>query len=220
MSLWPTRTFDHAEDVGIEHDSIGGRCRADARSSEAIASPSETGETQTQSPRDEGPPVSGHVPSGRKASDVVQPLALLDVVGYIRLPCGRDSNRARASVPSNALCETVPVPFVLEGVQSKDSNVTSVPTDQVATDAQPASAVSAMSNADAAVVVVGERAYAEGLGDNPTPVLAADQQSLIAALEATAKPVIIVMIAGRPLGFGPDKIINDAKAPPRPASSF
>jgi beta-glucosidase len=105
-----------------------------------------------------------------------------------------------------------PATTVLEGIQSKDSNVTSVPTDQVVTDAQRASAVSAMSTADAAVVVVGERAYAEGLGDNPTPVLAADQQSLIAALEATGKPVIIVMIAGRPLGFGPDKIINDAKA--------
>ena len=55
--------------------------------------------------------MSGHVPSGRKASDVVQPLALIDVVGYIRLPCGSDSNRARAGVPSNALCETLPVPL-------------------------------------------------------------------------------------------------------------
>jgi hypothetical protein len=61
-------------------------------------SPSKTGGTQTQSPRDEGP-VSGHVPSGRKASDVVQPLALLDVVGYIRLPCGRDSNPAPGRCP-------------------------------------------------------------------------------------------------------------------------
>ena len=63
-------------------------------------------------------------------------------------------------------------------------------------------------SADAAVVVVGEKAYAEGLGDNPTPCLAADQQALIAALEATGKPVIVVVIAGRPLGFGPDAIVN------------
>jgi beta-glucosidase len=64
-------------------------------------------------------------------------------------------------------------------------------------------AVAAMSSADAAVVVVGERAYAEGLGDNPTPALPADQQSLIAALEGTGKHVIVVVIAGRPLGLGP-----------------
>jgi hypothetical protein len=55
----------------------------------------------------------------------------------------------------------------------------------------------------------GERAYAEGLGDNPTPALPDDQQSLIAALEATGKPVIVVTIAGRPLGLGP---ASDASA--------
>jgi hypothetical protein len=73
-------------------------CRGRRDRARLDASPSETGETQTQSPRDEGP-VSGHVPSGRKASDVVQPLALLDVVGYIRLPCGRDSNPAPGRCP-------------------------------------------------------------------------------------------------------------------------
>jgi beta-glucosidase len=51
--------------------------------------------------------------------------------------------------------------------------------------------------------VVGERAYAEGLGDNPTPALPDDQESLVAALQATGKPVIVVIIAGRPLGLGP-----------------
>jgi beta-glucosidase len=43
-------------------------------------------------------------------------------------------------------------------------------------------------------------------------VLAADQQSLIRALEATGKPVVILVIAGRPLGFGPDANVNDARA--------
>ena len=71
-------------------------------------------------------------------------------------------------------------------------------------------AVAAMrGGATPAVVVVGERAYAEGLGDRPDPVLPPEQQSLISALEATGKPVIIVVIAGRPLGFGPDSIVND-----------
>jgi beta-glucosidase len=57
--------------------------------------------------------------------------------------------------------------------------------------------------ADAVVAVVGEQPYAEGLGDNPQPRLPDDQQALIAALEATGKPVIVVVIAGRPLGLGP-----------------
>jgi beta-glucosidase len=35
------------------------------------------------------------------------------------------------------------------------------------------------------------------LGDNPQPRLPDDQQALIAALEATGKPVIVVVIAGR-----------------------
>ena len=70
------------------------------------------------------------------------------------------------------------------------------PTDQ-------ATAVSDAKSADAVVVAVGEKAYAEGLGDNPYPQLAPDQQTLISALEATGKPVIVVVIAGRPLGLGP-----------------
>ena len=65
------------------------------------------------------------------------------------------------------------------------------------------SAVAAMAGADAGVVVVGEKAYAEGLGDNPAPALPPDQKALISALQATGKPVIVVIIAGRPLGLGP-----------------
>src|SRR6266542_2345583 len=79
-----------------------------------------------------------------------------------------------------------PATTVLKGIQAQDPNV-----------------VSATQSADAAVVVVGERAYAEGLGDNPTPTLPSDQQALVAALQATGKRVIVVIIAGRPLGLGP-----------------
>jgi beta-glucosidase len=92
---------------------------------------------------------------------------------------------------------------VLKGIQALDSSTVSVPTDQTVTPAQQQAAVTATAAADAAVVVVGERAYAEGLGDNPTPGLPADQRSLIEALQATGKPVIVVVIAGRPLGLGP-----------------
>jgi beta-glucosidase len=84
---------------------------------------------------------------------------------------------------------------VLKGLQAQDPNVTFAP-DQ-------ATAVSDAASADAVVVAVGEKAYAEGLGDNPQPQLAPDQKALISALEATGKPVIVVVIAGRPLGLGP-----------------
>jgi beta-glucosidase len=93
-------------------------------------------------------------------------------------------------------------------MRADDPNVVSVPTDQMVSDAQIQAAVAATQTADAAVAVVGERAYAEGLGDRPDPVLPLDQQRLISALEATGKPVIIVVIAGRPLGFGPDSSPN------------
>ena len=112
--------------------------------------------------------------------------------------------------PGNHVCcmgppdQIPPATTVLAGIRSADPNAVFAP-DQ-------ASAVAAMASADAGVVVVGERAYAEGLGDRPDPVLPADQQALIAALEATGKPVIIVVIAGRPLGFGPDSIVNGSAA--------
>ncbi len=84
---------------------------------------------------------------------------------------------------------------VLEGLRARDPHVVYAP-DQVA-------AVAAAASADAIVAVVGERAYAEGLGDDPQPQLPADQKALIGALEATGKPVIVVVLAGRPLGLGP-----------------
>jgi beta-glucosidase len=84
---------------------------------------------------------------------------------------------------------------VLKGLQADDPNVT------YAADQQ--TAVSDAASADAVVVAVGEKAYAEGLGDNPAPQLPPDQKVLISALEATGKPVIVVVIAGRPLGLGP-----------------
>ena len=89
---------------------------------------------------------------------------------------------------------------MLKGLQAEDPNVTYAP-DQ-------ATAVSDAKSADAVVVAVGEKAYAEGLGDNPSPQLTPDQKALISALEATGKPVIVVVIAGRPLGLGPAENAN------------
>jgi beta-glucosidase len=90
-----------------------------------------------------------------------------------------------------------PAVTVWKGIQAADSNATFAP-DQ-------ATAVSQAAGADAIVDVVGElRPYAEGLGDDPAPQLTADQKSEVAALEATGKPVIVVVVAGRPLGLGAD----------------
>jgi beta-glucosidase len=89
---------------------------------------------------------------------------------------------------------------VLRGIQQADPNTTYAP-DQ-------ATAVADASSTDAYVVAVGEKAYAEGLGDNPAPQLPAEQKALISALEATGKPVVVVVLAGRPIGLGPAEQAN------------
>jgi beta-glucosidase len=89
---------------------------------------------------------------------------------------------------------------VLKGLQNADPNVTFA--------ADQATAVADAKSADAVVVAVGEKAYAEGLGDNPAPQLTPDQKALVAVLENTGKPVIVVVIAGRPLGLGPAEQAN------------
>jgi beta-glucosidase len=83
---------------------------------------------------------------------------------------------------------------VKQGILGEDSAAMFAP-DQ-------ATALADASQADAYVVAVGEKAYAEGLGDNPAPALPPDQQALITALEDTGKPVVVVVLAGRPVGLG------------------
>ena len=90
-----------------------------------------------------------------------------------------------------------PAVTVLEGIRAAAGAGT-----QVVSAPSQAEAVSQMADADAGVVVVGEKAYAEVLGDRPLPRLDSDQRALIAAMEATGKPVIVVVVAGRPLGLG------------------
>jgi beta-glucosidase len=96
--------------------------------------------------------------------------------------------------------QTPPGTTVLKGLQNGDPNVTFAP--------DAATAIQAAASADAVVVAVGEKAYAEGLGDNPAPQLTPDQKALVSALEAVGKPVIVVVIAGRPLGLGPAEKAN------------
>ena len=63
-------------------------------------------------------------------------------------------------------------------------------------------AVNKTKNADAAIVAVGEKPGAEGGNDSEDPELATDQQDLIDALQATGKPVIVVVISSRPVVLG------------------
>ena len=88
---------------------------------------------------------------------------------------------------------------VLDGIKA------AVPSTDVVWAPDQDKAVQEAGSADAVVAVVGEKPYAEGLGDNPSPALPADQQALIAALQKTGKPVIVVVLAGRPLALGPGK---------------
>jgi len=68
--------------------------------------------------------------------------------------------------------------------------------------ATQSAAVAAAGSTDDYVVVVGNGAGAEGPNDKRDPSLPADQQAEVAALVATGKPVIMVVIDDRPLALG------------------
>jgi beta-glucosidase len=51
----------------------------------------------------------------------------------------------------------------------------------------------------AIVVAVGEKAYAEWYGDNSRAALAANEARLVKAAAASGRPVVLVLVAGRPL---------------------
>jgi beta-glucosidase len=109
-------------------------------------------------------------------------------------PLPSDDNRNCCIGPPNQIPTAT---TVLDGIKA------AVPSTNVVWAPDQQKAVDEAGSADAVVVVVGEQPYAEGLGDNPSPTLPADQQALIAALRETGKPVIVVVIAGRPLALGP-----------------
>jgi beta-glucosidase len=116
---------------------------------------------------------------------------------YQQLPS--DDNRNCCIGPPDQIPDAT---TVLDGIKA------AVPSTNVVWAPDQDKAVQEAGSADAVVAVVGEKPYAEGLGDNPSPMLPADQQALIAALRATGKPVIVVVIAGRPLALGPGKDAN------------
>jgi beta-glucosidase len=60
-------------------------------------------------------------------------------------------------------------------------------------------AAAAKASADLYVVVVGEEPYAEGKGDRPIPELTRSDEVLVSDLKATGKPVVLILLTGRPL---------------------
>ena len=92
---------------------------------------------------------------------------------------------------------TLPGTTVLQGIKEAAPSGTQVVQAKTTDDA-----VAQAKDADLTVVVVGEKAAAEGSADSPRPELGADQQALVKALKATGKPVVTVVIAGRPLVLG------------------
>ncbi len=92
---------------------------------------------------------------------------------------------------------TLPGTTVLQGIEKAAPSGT-----QVVRATSSDDAVAKTKDADLTVVVVGEKAAAEGAADSPRPELSADQQALVKSLKATGKPVVTVVIAGRPLVLG------------------
>lgn len=56
--------------------------------------------------------------------------------------------------------------------------------------------------ADVAIVVVGEKPYAEGIGDTESLQLSADDKQLISRVQASGVPTVLVVLSGRPLVLG------------------
>jgi beta-glucosidase len=64
------------------------------------------------------------------------------------------------------------------------------------------------SDADAFVIVTGEQPYAEYLGDSMKVTLTTADQDLIASVKAKGKPVILILVSGRPLVIPPATLAN------------
>jgi len=67
-----------------------------------------------------------------------------------------------------------------------------------------------ISNADAVIVVLGELPYAEGVGDRTNLDISANDIALVEKATATGKPVVTVLLSGRPLGLGEALDATDA----------
>ncbi|MGW0518139.1 glycoside hydrolase family 3 N-terminal domain-containing protein [Crossiella sp. NPDC003009] len=80
---------------------------------------------------------------------------------------------------------------VLEGLKA------AAPQTEISHAQDQATAVAEAKTADAVVVVLGEKEGAEGTADTEDPSLSPAQQQLVDAVQATGKPVVVVLLTGR-----------------------
>ena len=93
--------------------------------------------------------------------------------------------------------ETPPGTTVLKALQDEAPEGVTVDTLADTRDATAVAAAAAAANV--VVAVLGETPYAEGEGDSATLAFADDQLGLLRTLVATDTPVVLVLMAGRPL---------------------
>ncbi len=91
-------------------------------------------------------------------------------------------------------------PTILRAIEAKvgRQNVASVPGTTLDKEVNIAEAVQAARNVDVAIVCVGEGSYAETPGNITDLTLDEAQLKLAEAIEATGKPVVLVLVEGRP----------------------
>ena len=97
------------------------------------------------------------------------------------------------------------VPTLLEALRQQfpGAQVSTMPYRDAA-GAVPAAAISAAARqADAVVLALGERPYTEGLGNSSDLTLPDDQQQLTRAAQAGGRPVVLVVVGGRPVIIRP-----------------
>ena len=101
-------------------------------------------------------------------------------------------------------------PTILKAIQERvGSNVTYVPGVAFDKEIDIGAAVRAAQDADLAVVCVGESSYAETPGNITDLTLSAPQLKLAEAIEATGKPVLLVLVEGRPRVI--NRLVDGAK---------
>nr|MDQ3819773.1 glycoside hydrolase family 3 C-terminal domain-containing protein [Acidobacteriota bacterium] len=100
---------------------------------------------------------------------------------------------------SNAALYPKDRPTILQAIEGKlGKNVTYVPGVTFDKEIDIEGAVRAARNSDVAIVCVGESSYAETPGNITDLTLSEPQLKLAEAIEATGKPVVLVLVEGRP----------------------
>jgi beta-glucosidase len=102
-------------------------------------------------------------------------------------------------------------PTILQALQSKvGKNVTYIPGATLDKEIDIQASVRAAREADVAIVCVGEGSYAETPGNVTDLTLGEAQLRLAEAIEATGKPVVLVLVEGRPRVI--NRIVDRAQA--------